>query len=98
MMGGHHAPPPPWLTVQEKPMWNRVNLQLDMQKFTKKLRLAEYNIDRQYIQVKMIALRNHQAQFAPNRGRDRVLDTYKDFLTLEHIQVTHRKLVWPIKN
>ena len=40
---------------------------------------------------KNVSLAKPSSTFTPNRGRHRVLDTYIDFLPLEHIQVKQKR-------
>ena len=67
---------------------NIVSLQLGIYRFSRKLRLAEFNIDRQNIEDDSLV--KPLSTFTPNGERDRGLDTYIDFLhkiPLEHIQI-----------
>ena len=70
---------------------NIVSLQSDIYRFTRKLRLAEFKIDTQNIHG---SLAKPPSTFTPSRGRDRVLDTYVDFLhktPLEHIHSKRKR-------
>ena len=55
-----------------------MELQADIKNFTRKLRLMEFSVDRQeYNDPSLVKL---PSIFTPERGRDRLLDIYVDFL------------------
>ena len=66
---------------------NTVELQADIKNFTRKLRLMEFNAGRQeYNNPSLVKL---SSTFTPERGRDRLLDIYVDFL--HNLQLNQRK-------
>ena len=60
------------------PKKNTVELEADIRNFTRKLRLMEFSVDRR--EYNDPSLVNPPSTFTPERGRDRLLDIYVDFL------------------